>query len=1008
MLISSVFTALYTVICVFMLNYIIKNDKFEKTKVNIFWISAAVGLALRIIMGYTVPGHSTDMGCFSAWADMLYKNGIGAFYESEQFTDYPPGYMYILTLVGYVKNSFDLNVGMTNLVIKLPAMLADIITGFLIYKIAKKKFTKGCAQLIGSIYIFNPAAIINCAAWGQVDSVYLLIVIGALYLISENRIVLSYILFAAAVTFKPQALIFSPVFIFDAFSRLYASKNKGRCAVRIILSLLSAFIFAVLLILPFGIGNVIKQYADTLSSYAYATVNAFNIWALIGMNWYELNTVLTIIGYGFILLICVFAGFIFYRIKDKSKYYITAAFLCFATYMMSVKMHERYAFGAMALILLGFCCQKHRKNFLMYLFVTISQVINVAWILFVYENDPSKYYNSAFVYIASFINLIIFVYMIIYLIKDSDSGLFTPTEITEYAKSDKKVRLTKADIAWILGITAVYSAVAFFNLGSREAPQSGEYIESGEMLTIEFDKAYDISSFCIFNGAKPIDEDNVLSVSLFDENYVFLKAFELKDSEVFAWHFQPVEGLWTKYVAIKAQKKTEIKEAAFFDAFGEKIKLGNFTDLKIADEQEIVPERESYYNSTYFDEVYHARTGYEFIKGTKVYEWTHPPLGKIFISLGIRIFGMTPFGWRIAGTVFGILMLPFIYLFAKKMFEKTWLSAIACIIFAFDFMHFTQTRIATIDVYITFFVLLMYFFMYSYYKMSFYDAKLSKTFVPLLLSGICFGLGTASKWTGIYAGAGLCVLFFMTIHKRYKEYLFARERNNTEEDKYVTEHFSKNTIATFAFCILAFIVIPVIIYVLSYIPYLKCEGGGLAAIIKNQKDMYVYHSRTVLDATHPYSSKWYEWIIMKRPIWYYSGTINENLKEGISAFGNPLVWWCGIPAILFMIYRGVTKKDDKAIFIAVGYFAQLIPWMFVDRVVFIYHYFPCTVFLVLAVVYSINIMYNKNKKIKTVAFVYTAAAVILFIMFYPVLSGMAVNPVYVDIFLRWFKTWVLI
>lgn len=35
------------------------------------------------------------------------------------------------------------------------------------------------------------------------------------------------------------------------------------------------------------------------------------------------------------------------------------------------------------------------------------------------------------------------------------------------------------------------------------------------------------------------------------------------------------------------------------------------------------------------------------------------------------------------------------------------------------------------------------------------------------------GLGIASKWTGIYAGAGLAVLFFITLYKRYSEYRVA-------------------------------------------------------------------------------------------------------------------------------------------------------------------------------------------------------------------------------------------
>ena len=65
----------------------------------------------------------------------------------------------------------------------------------------------------------------------------------------------------------------------------------------------------------------------------------------------------------------------------------------------------------------------------------------------------------------------------------------------------------------------------------------------------------------------------------------------------------------------------------------------------------------SWWNSSYFDEIYHARTAYEFTQGTVPYETSHPPLGKVLMSWSVSLFGMTPFGWRFAGAVAGILML---------------------------------------------------------------------------------------------------------------------------------------------------------------------------------------------------------------------------------------------------------------------------------------------------------------------------------------------------------------
>ena len=166
------------------------------------------------------------------------------------------------------------------------------------------------------------------------------------------------------------------------------------------------------------------------------------------------------------------------------------------------------------------------------------------------------------------------------------------------------------------------------------------------------------------------------------------------------------------------------------------------------------------------------------------------------------------------------------------------------------------------------------------------------------------GLSWASKWTGIYSSVGLCILFFLHMYRRYREYVIAcktpRGQTNGISHTYIIDNFSSYFWKTIGFCCVFFVAVPVIIYILSYIPFNDgTDHNLLTRVINAQKTMFDYHS--ALKADHPYSSKWYEWPIMTRPIWYYSGTIG-NLREGISAFGNPLVWWAGIPAAFYMLY----------------------------------------------------------------------------------------------------------
>jgi hypothetical protein len=537
-------------------------------------------------------------------------------------------------------------------------------------------------------------------------------------------------------------------------------------------------------------------------------------------------------------------------------------------------------------------------------------------------------------------------------------------------------------------------------------------------------KDVEIDKMKFFNGSYQLDKNRSLTFEYTNEADEEVKSETYDSGAVFYWSEKTVNAK-ARYITISTNttaSETEnlfLKEVCFLDKDGNTIMPENASDSSIAalfDEQELCPERTSFRNSTYFDEIYHARTAYEFIHKLPIYEWTHPPLGKLIISLGILIFGMCPFGWRIAGTIVGILMIPVIYIFAKKLLKYRWLSIATCLLFTFDFMHFAQTRIATIDVYVTFFIMLMYLFMFRYFTMSFYDTPLKKTFVPLALSGISMGLGVASKWTGAYAGAGLAIVFFFTMAVRYNEYRAAlRNRQGTSNgipNKQIIEEFTPKLIKTLSWCIVFFIIVPLIIYCCAYIPYMQTpSGNGLKTVIDNMNSMYTYHSKTVLNSTHSFSSLWYQWPIMVRPIWYYSGSISNDLKEGISSFGNPAVWWTGIAALLYVAYIAIRKRDTKAMFLVIAYLAQLVPWMGVSRLTFIYHYFPCVPFLVLMIGYSIYDIYESAKNKKRViigAFALVAVAIVLFIMFYPVLSGQPCSPEYAKNWLKWFSSWVLL
>ena len=89
-------------------------------------------------------------------------------------------------------------------------------------------------------------------------------------------------------------------------------------------------------------------------------------------------------------------------------------------------------------------------------------------------------------------------------------------------------------------------------------------------------------------------------------------------------------------------------------------------------------------------------------------------------------------------------------------------------------------------------------------------------------------------------------------------------------NSHVIEVFPKYTVRTLLFCILFFIIIPGIIYTLSYIPFISYSGNLslIDRMLENQVTMFTYHSG--LKATHAYSSSWYQWPVLVRPVLFYT------------------------------------------------------------------------------------------------------------------------------------------
>ncbi len=1024
----------------------------------------ATAFLVRLAAAALTRGFDTDMVCFSFWADRIFQTGPGGFYSPEVFTDYPPGYMYLLYPIGALRSLLNIPYySVPHLVLlRMPSILSDLGCGYLLYRAARHKCSPHQARFLCMAYLFNPAVILNSCLWGQVDSVLTLTLALLCLCLVQDRFGAACIAFFLGVLLKPQALLISPILLAGFLDHVFCGEFSFRELVATLAEGLAALSGTLLLCVPFGLENVISQYIGTVSSYAYATVNAYNFWALLGLNWVsQENTFLHIpyYVYAYVLIAAAIVLVLFLSLRhrqDREKYPFLGALFFTTIFVFSVRMHERYLYPAMLLLLLAFLYKPAKQLFACYGVLSLLHFYNTADILYFYDSSrPVTMSSLIFLVSAGTVGCLVWLYRlagVLYVCPARRYGQHAPFpslaagEVLPGSQASRsasgpvcpswdslpqtppslapgprhprpshgRVPLSRRDLAWMLAITLVYGCFALTDLGDRQAPTTAFSCSQGQVLEFHFpEKELPPATLSYYIAPWHHRTFSLEGKRQLEEEWTDLGEITLEN--VFTWQDIPLSSGVHHLRMTLQDNQASLLEFTFLDENGN-ILLPVNTDVPPAllDESHLHPDRSSFRNSMYFDEIYHGRTAYEFLQGLTAYENTHPPLGKVFIAAGVALFGMNPFGWRIIGTLFGIAMVPVVYLFARKLTCRTSLAALACVLFSFDFMHFAQTRIATIDVYITFFVILMYYFLYQYSTLSFYDTSLGRTFLPLGACGVCMGLGIASKWTGVYAGAGLAVLFFSVLGRRYQEYLYARRdlggSTNGIPHRRIAERFLPCTRRTILFCLGFFVAIPAAIYLLSYLPFKDYTQDGLfLRMVHNQASMFDYHSS--LANTHSYSSAWYDWPIMKRPIWYYSGLPGDTLREGISSFGNPLVWWTGIPAFGYMVYLWTKKKDRRAAFLAIGYLAQYLPWIFVSRITFIYHYFPSVVFVVLMIVRSIQVFLQQKKvpraKGLSLLALYGCMAFLLFLLFYPVLSGQPVEASFVGKYLRWFDTWVL-
>lgn len=336
-----------------------------------FWLLLGAGLLIRLLfMGN--EGFKNDVQSFEAWAITLSQHPFSQFYASTSFADYPPGYFYVLWLVGHVyavlapHGNYDL----LKYLVKLPAVIMDLVDTALIYAIVRRFAGDRWALGTAALFILNPAMIFISAAWGQVDSISSGLALLGIYLLLSSddvpsptvRVTLAWVALSYSLLIKPQAAVLIPLFLVFAFVR------PERMRARLLgtgLGIAAALLFGLLLTLPFhpthnpiaAYSWLYGKYTFAKNVYAYNSVNAFNLWSILHGFWVPDSQKIAFVPqyvWGVVLVVAavILTAVRYWQARTEQALLESAALVTLAFFMLATRMHERYIYDGLTFTIL--------------------------------------------------------------------------------------------------------------------------------------------------------------------------------------------------------------------------------------------------------------------------------------------------------------------------------------------------------------------------------------------------------------------------------------------------------------------------------------------------------------------------------------------------------------------------------------------------------------------------------------------------------------------------------
>ncbi len=370
-----------------------------------------------------------------------------------------------------------------------------------------------------------------------------------------------------------------------------------------------------------------------------------------------------------------------------------------------------------------------------------------------------------------------------------------------------------------------------------------------------------------------------------------------------------------------------------------------------------------------FDEVYFREYALRYLDGSFFFD-IHPPLGKLLLAGWAKLFGVSAtvqstdpaVALRLLPALAGTALVAVFYLFLRELTASRRVATFGAALLLLDNAILVESRLILVD---------SMLLLFGIGAITCYLTSRRRTgrahWILLTSSAVLAGMAASIKWTGLAALGLIGLVWFAQTLRHRVSWRLALPQGTV------------------------LVGVPALLYVSVFAVHFQLlphSGPGEAFMSQRFQSTLVGNAAydpaarmsfpdrfielneaihradvSLNDSTHPYSSSWTSWPVLKRPIYYWTdATKTDGKQKYIYLQGNPVIWW-GLLAGVVVVALGWVRRPElferhrgAMAVLGVGWAANFLPFATIERPMFLYHYFFSFLFCIAAVSIGLGLL----------------------------------------------------